>query len=100
MKVAFTTPALADLEALRRYLAERSPAGLANVLADIEATVRSIPGSIARGRRTPRDDVWEKLSPKYKFLIPYYVRGDTLYILRVYRPNRGELRYEDLPVPE
>jgi plasmid stabilization system protein ParE len=100
MKIEFTSLALEDLEALRLYLAERSPSGLANVVEDIETTVHDIPRSVSRGRKTPRDDVWERITPKYRFRLPYHIRGDTLYILRVYRGNRRPLRYEALDVPE
>ena len=100
MKIEFTSPALQDLEELREYLADRSPSGLVNMIADIEGTVRSIRGSIAKGRKTPHDEVWEKITPKYKFLIPYYIRRDTLYILRVYRSNRDNLDYGALILPK
>ena len=99
MKIEFTALALEDLEDLRLYLADRSPSGLANVVAEIEATIRDIPRSASRGRRTPRDDVWERVTPRYKFLIPYHIRNETLYILRVYRSNRSALSYEALDVP-
>ncbi|PWQ99666.1 type II toxin-antitoxin system RelE/ParE family toxin [Leucothrix pacifica] len=96
MEVRFTTPALTDLEELRSYLSTRSPSGLANVIRDIEATVKEIPGSINKGLRTPRDDVWEKISPKYQYRIPYYVRENIVYVLRVYHPRREPLNYEDI----
>jgi toxin ParE1/3/4 len=96
MRIEFTSPALRDLEDLRIYLAERSASGLANVLGDIESTVFDIPKSVARGRKTPRDDVWERVSNRYKFVIPYHVRGGVVYILRIYHPKREPLDYEAL----
>ena len=99
MKIEFTSDALRDLDDLQEYLEVRSPSGLANMLDDIEKTIYSIPGGVSKGRKTSRDDIWEMLSLRYKFLIPYYVRDDTLYILRVYRANRDSLDYESLQIP-
>ena len=99
MKTKLTPDALHDLKDLREYLADLSPDGLANMLADIKKTIQSIHSSVSKGRKTAHNDVWEKLSPRYKFLIPYYMRGETLYILRVYRANRDSLDYESLQIP-
>ncbi len=96
MRIEFTTPALRDLEELRTYLSARSGYGLPNVLGDIESTVSDIPKSISRGHKTPRDDVWERVSSRYKFVIPYHVRGGAVYILRIYHPKREPLDYDNL----
>lgn len=98
MQIRFTTPALLDLDELRVYLSDRSPQGLDNVVADIENTVFGIPTSLSKGRATPRDDVFEKITPKYKYLIPYTVKDDTLYILRVYHSSRRPLDYGEISV--
>lgn len=94
MDIKITAPALLDLEELRLFLGERSHSGLQNVLTDIETTIVGIPASISRGHKTPHDDVWEKITPIYKYKIPYYSRGDTLYILRVYHSSRKGLDYK------
>ena len=94
MKIKITTPALRDMEELRLFLEKRSHSGLQNVLTDIETTIVKLSTSISRGRKTPRDDIWEKITPTYKYKIPYYLRGDTLYILRVYHSSREELDYQ------
>ncbi len=96
MKTEFTTLALQDLEELRVYFSERTEIGLQNILADIETSIKIIPDNLAIGRPTPRDDVREKITPKYGFLIPYYVRGETLYILRIYRGMRKPLDYDEI----
>jgi toxin ParE1/3/4 len=100
MLIKFVDPALQDLEELRLYLTERSPSGYSNVITEIQTTVRSLPNSLSKGRATPRDDVWEKITPRYKFIIPYHVRGDIIYVLRVYRSNRQSLNYSDLHIPK
>ena len=96
MRIHITLLALRDLEDLRDYLEPRSLPGLANVISDIESTIKSIPGSVTRGLRTPRDDVWEKLSPKYKYRIPYHIQDDVSYVLRIYHPSRKPLDYKEI----
>jgi len=96
MKVKFTSQATRDIEDLRIYLAERSYSGLTNVLSEIESYIKSTAENPSLGRRTPRDDVRERVTKKYKFLLPYHVRGDTLYILRVYRGRRKPLNYDTI----
>ncbi len=96
MKIQLTTLALQDLEEIRLFLAERSYVGLKNVLEDIETTIVSIPDNLLMGRQTPRDDVRERISPKYRYKIPYYVRGDVLYVLRIYHPKRKPINYDTI----
>jgi len=94
MKIQLTTLALQDLEEIRLYLADRSHDGLKNVLEDIKTTIVSIPDNLLMGRQTPRDDVRERITPKYRYKIPYYVRGDVLYVLRVYHSKRRSINYD------
>ena len=96
MKIQLTTLALQDLEEVRLYLADRSYDGLKNVLDDIETTIASIPNNLLMGRQTPRDDVRERISPKYRCKIPYYVRGDVLYVLRIYHAKRRPINYDTI----
>ena len=96
MKIQLTTLAFQDLEEVRLYLADRSYDGLKNVLNDIENTIVSIPDNLLMGHQTPRDDVRERISPKYRYKIPYYVRGDVLYVLRVYHPKRRPINYDTI----
>ncbi len=96
MKIKFTTPALQDLEELRLYFSERTETGLENILSEIETAIKIIPENVASGRTTPRDDVREKITKKYGFLIPYHIRGDTVFILRIYRGMRKPLDYDNV----
>ena len=60
MHIEITTPALKDLDELRRYFQNHSLSGLNNIISDIESVIRDIPVSVSRGRKTPRDDVSAK----------------------------------------
>ena len=96
MNIEFTSPALRNLEELRAYYKPRTEMGLANMLAEIQETITNIPDHVASGRKTPRDDVREKITKEYGFIIPYYVRDNTVYVLRIYRGMRKPLDYEDI----
>jgi toxin ParE1/3/4 len=96
LRIAFTAEAKADLDDLRMYLTPLSPQGLANVVRAIETRILLVADYPASGRQSPRDDVREAVEPKYGFLIPYYVKGDTLHVLRIYRGQRRPMDYENL----
>ncbi|NRA88875.1 MAG: type II toxin-antitoxin system RelE/ParE family toxin [Rhizobiales bacterium] len=96
MIIEYTSPAIRDLEELRTYLAERSETGLRNVITDIQETALSVSHSLSKGRKTSHDEVFEKVSKKYGYLLPYYIKGNTIYILRVYHSSRKSLDYGKL----
>ena len=96
MKIQYSPTALHELDALREFLQDVSPAGLKNVLSAICKTVDSIPTSISRGRSTPHDEVWEKVVPNYGYIIPYLVHDNTVYILHIYNSNREGLNYAQI----
>lgn len=94
MKIVITRSAVLDLDSLRRYLAPKSPTGPLHVIDALQNSIEDIPASLSRGRATPHDDVWEKVVPKYGYIIPYYVRGNTVFILRIYNSRRKPLNYD------
>lgn len=96
MQIKITRLAARDLEETRRYLKPRTNVGLRNVTSSIKKAINEIPNSLSRGRKTPHDEVWEKLVPKYGYIIPYYVEGDTVYILRIYDTRREPLDYSKI----
>ena len=96
MIIEYTSPALRDLKELRKYLAERSEIGLINVVSDIQETALSISHLLSKGRKTSHDKVFEKVSKKYGYLLPYYIKDNTIYILRVYHSSRKSLDYGKL----
>ena len=100
MRVQLTVEAKADLDQLRAYLAPINPKALQRVVGAIERRILLTVEYPASGRLSPRDDVREAIEPRYGFLIPYMVKGDTLHILRIYRGMRQPLDYQLLPSPE
>ena len=100
LRIQLTAEAKADLDQLRIYLGPISPKGLQNIVNAIETRIRLVAEYPASGRPSPRDDVREAIEPKYGFLIPYVLKGDTLHVLRVYRGVRRPLDYQLLPSPD
>ena len=99
MKLVFTREAKRDLDELRAYLQPLSPKGLANVVQSIELRITTGLANPRIGRPTPREDVRELVESKYGFLIPYYVKRNKFYVLRVYSARRKPLDYDALTLP-
>ncbi len=100
MRLFFTQEAKRDLDNLRAYLQPLSASGLANVVASIEAKILTGMANPRIGRLTPRDGVRELVEPKYGFVIPYFIKGDNFFVLRIYQARQIPLDYENLDVPK
>lgn len=96
MKLVITPTATEDLEALARYLGPRSPGGLEKVLAAIQVRMVMLSDGLIGGRETFRGDVREVVEPSYGYVIPYYIEGDRIYVLRIYSGRRRPLTPEDI----
>ena len=94
MNIVFTKEAKADLDELRDWLLPLSPVGLVKVTTALESKIRLAAENPNIGRPTPKSDVHEAIETKYGFLIPYWVKDDRLYVLRIYRSKRKPLDYE------
>lgn len=99
MRLIFTVEAKRDLDELRAYLRPLSSKGLAKIVASLRSRIVAGMANPRIGRPTPRDNVRELVDPKYGFIIPYYVRGEVFFVLRVYQARRSPLAYEDLSLP-
>ena len=93
MEIIFTVEAKRDLDELREYLIPLSPSGLANVTAAIEQRLLLIAVHPRSGRPSPRAGVREAIEPRYGFLMPYWIGGKSIHILRIYRSQRAPLDY-------
>ena len=99
MRLIFTLEAKRDLDDLRAFLEPLSPTGLAHVVQSIEAKIRAGLANPRIGRPTPRDDVRELIEAKYGFVIPYFVKSTTFYVLRVYQGRRRPFDYDAINLP-
>lgn len=99
MALRFTTQSFQDLEALDDYLSDTSPSGLKNVLLALKKTLRTIEQYPLSGRQSENPEVRIAIEPKYKYLIPYHIDGESVWILRIYHPRRRPLDYLSLSLP-
>jgi toxin ParE1/3/4 len=100
MPLRFTKQAFQDLDALDTYLADKSPQGLANVLASLRTTFVMIESNPHSGRPTMRESIRVALEPRYKYVIPYWLDRADVWVLRVYHPRRAPLDVTALQPPE
>ncbi|MGE8103160.1 type II toxin-antitoxin system RelE/ParE family toxin [Allorhizobium sp. NPDC080224] len=95
MKLRFTRDAVRDLEDLRDWLRPRSPSGHKHVVTAIRTTLRRVQEQPQSGRLTERPDIREAVEPRFGFILPYTVRGDILWVLRVYNARRHPMIWTD-----
>ncbi len=99
MVLRFTGQAFNDLNDLDQYLADKSPQGLQNVLKSLRTSFDTILGNPFAGYATRTENIRVMVEPVYKYILPYYVDGSSIWILRVYHPRRAPLDYSALALP-
>ena len=83
MKVRFTGPARADLEAIRAYISEDSPRAADHVVSALVRRAEALADFPYTGRQTDEPEVRVAVLPRFRYLIFYRVAGDELHILHV-----------------
>lgn len=89
MKVRYTLPALADLDAILDYLAPRSPQGAARVQARIRTFVDLLPLHPFIGGRTDDPTIRRLVVPPYPYLIFYEVGDNEIIIHNIRHTARN-----------
>lgn len=84
MKLRYTKRALADLDRILAYLAQRSPQGASHVLGQIDETIRHLVAYPRLGRQTNRSNIRMRVTGDYPYLIFYRVtRQNEISILHI-----------------
>jgi len=83
MKVRLDSRAVRDLEHIRAYLVERSPAGAEQVRQHIAATIERLGDFPLLGRATDEPGVRVLPLTRYPYLIFYAVLADTVAVLLI-----------------
>jgi toxin ParE1/3/4 len=91
--------ALQDLSEIDAWLADRSPQGLRSVLAALKQTFLLIERNPGVGRASQRERVRTFVEPRYGYLLPYYLKGADIWILRVHHPKRAPLQFDEITLP-
>lgn len=96
MQLRFTRDALTDLEELKAWLNPRAPAANRSILSRLMSKIRMLRQHPDAGRRIDHSDIRVIVETRYGFAIPYRVKDDTIWILRVYSARRFPLDYQAL----
>ena len=88
MRLRYRAQALADIDAIQRYLEERSPSGARNVLRAIYASIQLIAEHPLSYQRTDDPDIHVHAVQRYRYKIFYSVAGDAVEIVHVRHTSR------------
>lgn len=88
MRLQYRAQALADIDAIHRYLEEHSPSGARNVLRAIYASVQLIAEHPLSYQRTDDPDIRVHAVQRYRYKIFCSVAGDAVEIIHVRHTSR------------
>lgn len=88
MRLLYTRPALADLNAVLEYIAAHSPSGARHVQASIRTSVRLILDHPGVGRRTDEPTIRRLAVRPYPYLVLYEVTGSDIIIHAIRHASR------------
>lgn len=88
MRLRYRAQALADIDAIHRYLETRSPSGAHSVVRAIFASIQLIAEHPLSYQRTDGPDIRVHVVHRYRYKIFYSVAGDTVEIIHVRHTSR------------
>jgi toxin ParE1/3/4 len=88
MSLRYRARALADIDAIHRFLEEHSAAGARNVLHAIYASIHLIAEHPLSYQRTDDPDIRVHVVRRYRYKIFYSVTGATVEIIHVRHTSR------------
>lgn len=83
MKLRYTPKALAELDEILTYIAERSPQGARNVQARIQAITTLLQEHPLSGQLTSESGLRRIVTPPYPYLVFYEVTADEVVIIGI-----------------
>ncbi|WP_088344827.1 MULTISPECIES: type II toxin-antitoxin system RelE/ParE family toxin [Rhodomicrobium] len=90
MKLVWLPRAVADLQEVRAYIAERDARTARAVAQKVRTLVARLKVHPGMGRPTEIDDIRKISVPGLPYLIPYRVRDDRIEILRVFHTAQDQ----------
>ena len=88
MRLQYRARALDDIDAIHRYLDERSPSGAHNVLRAIYASIQLIAEHPLSYQRTDDPSIRVHVVQRYRYKIFYSMIGDAVEIIHVRHTSR------------
>ena len=89
MRILWSRRAIANLTALRDYIAEDSPASAATVAQRVLKTVELLAKQPQIGRPGRIAGTRELIVPGTPYIVPYRVRGDQLELIAVFHGRQN-----------
>ena len=89
MRIRWTRPALADLEAIGDFIARDNPAAAQRIVTSIVASVDTLRDHPNLGRPGRLTGTRELVVPGTPYIAPHRVRGDDVEVLAVFHGARG-----------
>jgi plasmid stabilization system protein ParE len=83
MRVRYSRRALSQLASVNEYLAERNPAGAANVTASVRRTIARLAEMPFLGKATEVAEVRVIVEPEYLYRVFYVINDGEVLVLRV-----------------
>jgi len=83
MRVRYRSRALADLEDIHRFLAQRSPGGARHVLAAIHAAIDAVAEHPESSPRTSDPTIRVKVVGRYSYKVFYSITEDAIEIVHI-----------------
>jgi toxin ParE1/3/4 len=96
MKVRYSPQARNDLHDIFHYLNQRSPAGAANVMRAIYASIEFLVENPMASQETDLPTIRVKIVRRYKFKIFYKLDRDMIDLIHIRHAARAPLRNSDL----
>ena len=88
MRLQYRAQALADIDAIYRFIEQRSPSGARSVLNAIYASIHLIAEHPLSYQRTDDPDIRVHVVRRYRYKIFYSVTGETVEIIHVRHTSR------------
>jgi toxin ParE1/3/4 len=88
LRIRWTRPALADLEAIGDFIARGNPIAARRLVARIAASVRPLSDHPHLGRPGRVTGTRELVVPDTPYIVPYRVRGEEVEVLAVFHGAR------------
>jgi toxin ParE1/3/4 len=96
MNIKFTPEAFKDITEIDLFLSVKTKSGLDSILRSLQRSTLFIRENPKIGKPTERDDLRIHIEPKYRFVIPYLIAIEDIWILRIFHPRRAPLDLLDL----
>ena len=88
MNISVTPAAIADLEAIRDYIAHFNQRAADQIIARIDTSIAFLAAFPEIGRRGRVAGTRELVVSRTPYIVPYRVAGDLIEILRVFHGSR------------